>query len=311
MPGTEHEGIHDVQVHHRGDYNNLGDLVPRYLPAVLSCGTPAPVTEGSGRRELGEWITRECGSAAARVMANRVWLHYFGEGLVRTPGDFGVQGEPPANPELLDYLAKEFIASGWRVKALHRLVLGSAAYRQSVDGDATSVARDPENRHFARMNRKRLEAEALRDSALFASGRLDLTAGGPAFIDLNVPRRTLYLRTNRSNLGTYTILFDGADPTAIVPKRVESVVAPQALFLMNAESVLNEAQALATSLGESAKDIDTLVDRMYRRLYARPATANEIALARDALPKLGYPNPVALTAYAQVLLGANEFAFIE
>ena len=308
VPNTGYAGTQDVRVHRRGDYNNLGDPVPRRMPVVLAGEMQTPITEGSGRLQLAQWVASEENPLTARVMVNRIWQHYFGEGIVRTPGDFGHQGEAPTHPELLDWLACTFMESGWGMKSMHRVIVMSAAYQQASDVPADAIPRDPENRFLTRANRKRLEAEALRDSLLAASGRLDLTPGGPAFADISVPRRTLYLRTVRSDRSTYTMLFDGADPTSIVPKRTETLVSPQALFLMNHPFVLAEAQALIQGM---PNEVEATVNQLYRKLFARTPTEHEMALAKEMLTQLGYPQEEALIAYAQVLLGTNEFLFVD
>ena len=310
VPGTGHAGIHDVHVHHRGDYAKLGALVPRQMPAIITGASPRTVTQGSGRRDLGEWLTDDCAALLARVMVNRVWQHHFGRGLVRTPGDFGAQGIPPTHPELLDYLAARFIESGWSIKDLHRAMVNTAVYKQSSAATDRHVEVDPDNRLLAHMNRRRLDAEALRDSLMAVTGRLDPTLGGPAYTDVSTPRRTLYLRTVRSNLNTYVVLFDGADPTAITPTRNESTVAPQALFFMNHPLFLSAADALVAQIdyGQTPNP----VEEMYRRVFARMPTETELQIAESALQRLGYPeSSTALTAYAQILLSCNEFYFID
>ncbi|MBI1321243.1 MAG: DUF1553 domain-containing protein [Candidatus Hydrogenedens sp.] len=309
VPNTGYQGFNDVRVHKRGDYNNLGEVVPRRMPAVLASASAQPITEGSGRRELAEWIAGADNPLTARVMVNRIWLHHFGAGLVRTPGDFGTRGEAPTHPELLDYLARAFMDSGWSIKAVHRLMVLSAAYRQDSEGNPESIARDPENRLYARMNRQRAEAEVLRDSLLAVSKQLDLEAGGPAFADINRPRRTLYLKTNRSDRTTFATLFDAADPTAIVPKRVEATVAPQALFLMNHPFVQSVADALAASVAGHADSVEEQVRELYRRLYARDAEPHEIEQAEAYLAAA--PPDTALPTYCQALLCANEFVFVD
>jgi hypothetical protein len=311
VPGTAYEGFVDVRVHRRGDYNNLGDVVPRRMPTVLAGDTQPPIAEGSGRRELAEWVASECNPLTARVMVNRIWLHHFGEGLVRTPGDFGTRGEAPTHPELLDHLAHAFVESGWSVKAVHRMMVLSAVYRQASTGNPAALERDPENRFFARMNRKRLEAEALRDSLLAASGQLNLEMGGPAFADLHLPRRTLYLKTNRSDRTTYAMLFDAADPTAIIPKRVEATVAPQALFLMNHPFVRQAAAELAAALHVDAPGVEALVERAYARLYGRKPTQRELELAVVFLSEPGGDSAARLESYCHALLCANEFAYVD
>ena len=306
VPTTEYAGIQDVRVHKRGEYSNLGDLVSRQMPALISGTSQRPITQGSGRLDLANWLTEDCSDLLARVMVNRVWQHHFGAGLVRTPSDFGTQGIVPTHPELLDALATQFIESGWSLKELHRTLLNSAVYQQSSHASDEHLIADPENLLLARMNRRRLDAESLRDSLMFVTDRLDTASGGPAFIDVATPRRTLYLRTNRSKLNTFVTLFDGADPTSSIATRNESTVAPQALYLMNHPLVLTAAEALSAKVG------DKPVEEMYRRLYSRYPSESELAFAESTLNKMGYPeSSEALTAYAQILLCSNEFYFID
>ncbi len=308
VPSTEHAGLHNVHVHLRGDYNSLGDLVRRQMPAIMSGASRRVVEHGSGRRDLAEWLTEDCAGLLARVMVNRIWQHHFGTGLVRTPGDFGAQGTAPTHPELLDYLAARFIVSGWSLKAIHREILNSATYQQSSIVTRAHFDADPDNQFYARANRRRLDAETLRDSLMLVTGRLDPTPGGPAFVDIATPRRTLYLRTVRSDLSTYSALFDGADPTAITPTRNESTVALQALFLMNHPLVLTAAKALAAEANGNAAPVDD----MYLRLFGRPPTEFELEFADETLKKLGFPETAsALAAFAQILLVSNEFHFVD
>ncbi len=196
--GTRHEGFKDAQVFLRGNHKRAGKTVPRGFPLVLTGGRPVRITEGSGRRQLAEWLTRPDHPLTVRVMVNRIWQHHFGEGLIRTANDFGQRGDRPSHPELLDFLAARFVQSGWSLKAMHRLIMLSATYQQSSRVDADHLAKDPENRRFGRMDRRRLDAEAIRDSLLAVAGRLDARRGGPAFAELAVPRRTLYLISVRT-----------------------------------------------------------------------------------------------------------------
>src|SRR5262249_35195403 len=156
----------------------------------------------------------------ARVMVNRIWQNHFGEGIVRTPSNFGKLGERPTHPELLDYLARQFVQSGWSIKKMHRAIMLSAAYGQSSEADEKTRKADPDNRLFGRMNGRRLEAEAIRDSLLAVAGRLDARRRGPAVRDFSSPRRTLYLMTIRSDRSGFRPLFDVADSTAPVEKRL-------------------------------------------------------------------------------------------
>ncbi|MBI2435723.1 MAG: PSD1 domain-containing protein [Candidatus Hydrogenedentes bacterium] len=314
VPKTEHEGIHDVAVHVRGDYSRLGDVVPRGFPLVLAHDAQPAIREGSGRRELAEWVASEINPLTARVAVNRIWQHHFGQGIVRTPADFGYQGTRPTHPELLDYLAAEFIRSGWSVKDMHRLMMLSNAYQQSSSAPPEIIEKDPDNRYFARMDRKRLEAEALRDAMLAVNGNLDTVLGGPPFTDLLTPRRTLYFKTVRSDRTSYTMLFDAADPTSIIAQRSESLVAPQALFLLNHPFVVVQAENLAKQLLAEGPPPDAArIAWLYERLFARPPAEQEAAIG---LQMIGAPEDeaqlqLAWTRYCQVLLSANEFLFVD
>ncbi len=329
VPNTAYTGIRDVKVHIRGHYGRLGEIVPRRFPRVLSDDPATTLSKMSGRLELARWVASEKNPLTARVMVNRIWQRHFGEGLARTPGNFGKLGEPPSHPELLDFLARKFIESGWSLKAMHRLMMLSDAYqRASASGDpefVKLVKHDPENRLFGRMARRRLEAEALRDALLATSGRLDSTLGGPSIRDLGSPRRTLYLRTIRSDRSNFGALFDAADAAAIVDKRTEATVAPQALFLMNSPFVLEQARALAEWVasppaGEGTPNVPLVekIGRLYERLYARPATLGELNIGlktlKDSLGENDHPNAPSVSAwepYCQVLLCANEFMYVD
>lgn len=314
VPGTVHAGFRDARIHIRGRYDRLGDTVPRRFPSVLADGKPAAIPAGSsGRLELARWIARPEHPLTARVMVNRIWQHHFGAGLVRTPSNFGKLGERPTHPELLDLLADRFVREGWSVKAMHRAILMSAAYRQSTRTDAESRRTDPDNRLVGRMSPRRLEAEALRDAMLVAAGTLDRTAGGPAFRDFATPRRTLYSITIRSDRSGFGPLFDAADPTAMVDVRTVSIVAPQSLFLMNHPFVLRQTEALAARLLKLPGDDAARLDAGYRLLYGRPPSEKErdLGLAYLAGAAGGVDGAKRWFEYAQVLLSANEFVFVD
>jgi hypothetical protein len=272
-----------------------------------------PITEGSGRRQLADWLGRADHPLTARVMENRIWQHHFGEGLVRTPNDFGKRGERPTHPELLDDLAARFVASGWSIKAIHRLIMLSSTYQQgghAVDG---LVAADPENRLNGRMNRRRLDAEAIRDSLLFVAGRLDTTPGGPAFMELNVPRRTLYLSSARTGGSTsdFGRLFDRADPGSIVDRRGQSIVAPQALFFMNDPFVVDLARALAKRVTREQGNGDdkARIHRLYMLILSRRPTQAEVELGLGLLLPDAKLDP--WERYCLILLGSNEFLYLD
>jgi mono/diheme cytochrome c family protein len=233
----------------RGEPTALGEEVPRRFLACLSGPQRVPFATGSGRLDLARAIASPDNPLTARVMVNRVWRGHFGEGLVRTPSDFGTQGEPPSHPELLDWLAREFVAQGWSVKRLHRLILRSATYRQSSRAEPGEAPRvDPENRLLWRANRRRLDLEAMRDSLLFAAGRLDLTAGGRSVELIRAPfppRRSVYGHVNRQSVPEFYRIFDFPSADFHAPARGETILPQQALFLMNSPFVTQQAEALS------------------------------------------------------------------
>ncbi|MCA9436559.1 MAG: PSD1 domain-containing protein, partial [Candidatus Omnitrophica bacterium] len=248
VPDTEYVGFQDVRVHIRGRYDRLGDPVARRFPVVLAGQDQPTIEEGSGRAELARWVSSASNPLTARVLVNRVWQHHFGEGIVRTPANFGKLGEKPTHPDLLDWLARDFIDSGWSIKALHRRILLSSTYQQSSQPSELAIETDPDNRWLSHQNRRRLEAEAIRDAMLQVSGRLDTSLGGPPYSEISTPRKTLYFKTVRSDRTSFNMLFDAADPTAIVTRRIDTTVAPQALFLLNNPFVLETAEAMAKDL---------------------------------------------------------------
>ena len=311
-PQSPHAGVHDVKVHIRGRYDRLGKVVPRRFPGVLSTGSEPEIREGSGRVELARWLTDVKNPLTARVMVNRIWQHHFGEGLVRTPNNFGKLGEAPTHPELLDHLAAQFMRSGWSIKAMHRAIMLSTAYQQSSKVSDEAWKGDAENRLFSRMNRRRLDAEQIRDSLLVATGELDRTVRGPAVRDLGTPRRTLYVMTIRSDRSNYRMLFDAADPTAMIDKRIDSTVAPQALFLLNNPFMLARTRALAgRALKQELPDDGARVDWLYQTLFGRPATEAERGVAMRLLHHGGADARSAWEAYCQVLLCTNEFVYVD
>ena len=182
---------------------------------------------------MAQWVAAADNPLTARVIVNRVWQWHFGEGLVRTPSNFGKLGEAPTHPELLDWLAAKFVEEGWSLKKLHRRILLSATYQQTSRVPLEQVDNDPQNRLLGRFAPRRLEAEAIRDAMLFVAGHLDMASGGPAGDDLNILRRSLYVQTARWDRSGYASLFDAANPVSSAEKRIVSTVAPQALLMLN------------------------------------------------------------------------------
>ena len=311
VPESPHAGVHDVKIHVRGRYDRLGEVAPRQFPRLLAGDAQAPITEGSGRLQLAKWIGSADNPLTARVMVNRIWQHHFGEGIVRTPNNWGKLGTPPTHPELLDYLAHRCIESGWSIKAMHRALMLSTTYQQSSVPNTATLKADPDNKLFGHMNRTRLEAETLRDSVLAVSGSLDEILGGPSIRDLNNKRRTLYLMTVRSDRSNYRMLFDAADPNAIVEQRIVSTVAPQALFLMNHPFVMAQTKALAERVQKMQLTSDTKkIEWLYTTLYGRAPSSAEIKIGRAALNS-NKDQKAALEAFCQVLLCANEFVYVD
>jgi hypothetical protein len=312
----------------RGNPNNPGPEVPRQFLSVLAGPKRKPFKKGSGRLELARAVVDRGNPLTARVMVNRIWLHHFGTGLVTTPSDFGLRSDPPSHPELLDYLARCFMDDGWSVKKLHRRIMLSRVYQQNSDGDSRNPGPDPENRLLWKMNRRRLDFEALRDSLLAASGGLNRRLGGRPVVLTSAPftgRRTVYGFIDRQNLPGLFRAFDFASPDTTNPQRYTTTVPQQALFLLNSPFVVEQARSLVrrqefTALKGSAEQIQSL----YRRLYGRKADAEEVKLGQRFLtaartpPPKGVPlNPKAppplspWEKYAQVLLLANEFVFVD
>ena len=279
---VDYSAPRDPHVFKRGNPNNPGDSVPRQFLAVLS-GPDRQAYKDSGRLQLAEEIASRKNPLTARVWVNRVWMYHFGAGLVRTPGDFGTRGEKPTHPELLDYLATRFMDGGWSVKKLHRIILLSAAYRQSSALQTAASAIDPENRLLWRQNPQRLDFESLRDSLLCAAGRLDENVrGGPSVPIVGEHpsrRRAVYGFIERQNLPGLFRTFDFANPDTSSAQRYRTTVPQQALFMMNSPFVLELARSLAHRPEmEKAKDDAQRIRTCYRILFNRAPTAEEAAL---------------------------------
>jgi hypothetical protein len=263
----------------RGNQNNPGAEAPPHFLSCLSKAEPTTFTKGSGRLELAEAIADPGNPLTARVLVNRVWMHHFGQGIVRSPSDFGLRGDAPTHPELLDYLAIQFMKSGWSLKKLHRTIMLSATYRQSSVDNPEARKVDPENLLLWRMNRQRLDIEALRDSLLAASGELNLEPGGPPFsltAQPVVPRRTAYGFVERGRVPGFLSNFDFASPDTHAPMRFTTTVPQQALFLLNSSFVAEQAQKLAAraKTGTTADRIQ----KLYRSVFGRAAREDEVAV---------------------------------
>ncbi|WP_182867713.1 PSD1 and planctomycete cytochrome C domain-containing protein [Stieleria mannarensis] len=268
----------------RGVPENRGDRVPRRFLQVLShVDGGQPFQNGSGRLELARAIADVDNPLTPRVIVNRIWQHQFGDGLVRTASDFGVRGEPPTHPELLDHLAAEFVADGWSVKRLQRRIMLSATWQQSSQTRPDAMEQDPENRLLWHMPRRRMDFEPFRDRLLFASGRLDQSVGGRSvMIHKDATRRGLYAYIDREDLPGLLASFDLPSPDASQAKRAKTTVPQQALFLMNSGFVIEQAKALAArSRSEADDDARRRIRRLYRFALARDPEDAEIEAALD------------------------------
>ncbi|MGL4553467.1 MAG: DUF1553 domain-containing protein, partial [Gemmataceae bacterium] len=299
----------------RGDPNQKGEVASPGFASVLTRADEArwKETPPAGaktpwlRRSLANWLTDAeagAGHLLARVMVNRLWYHHFGRGLVATTSDFGLQGDRPTHPELLDWLAGELIRSGWGLKHVHRLIVTSAAYRQGTAVDAKNQAADPDNRLLWRRSPRRLEGEAIRDALLAVSGGLDRTMGGAGTMKADMPRRSLYFFLKRSQMNPMMMIFDAPDGTVGIEGRTTTTIAPQALLLMNSAVVKSAAKGFAARL-EGKPDADA-VKAGYALAVGRAPTAEEL---RDSVAFLGEGGSRA--EWCQVLLGLNEFVYVD
>jgi hypothetical protein len=280
--------ISEQHVFLRGNPANQGDLVKPHFLTILSGGDPKPFTDGSGRLELARDIASKDNPLTARVIVNRIWLHHFGQGLVRTPSDFGMRSDPPTHPELLDWLAVRFMQDGWSIKKLQKRIMLSATYQQGSEYDPAVAKLDPDNKLLSHFSRQRLDWEATRDSLLAAAGRLDTTMGGRPVEILDSPRRTVYGFIDRQNLPGVFRAFDFATPDATSPQRFTTTVPQQALFLMNSPFSVQQAQALVHR-PEIANEPDTArrIARLYQIVYQRTPTPDEITLGAQFIGSQG------------------------
>jgi hypothetical protein len=295
----------------RGEVHRRGPAVEPGWPEVLG---PTPAIGPRPRTALADWLACRDNPLVARVWANRVWHGHFGRGIVASPGDFGVKGAPPSNPKLLDWLACELLEGGWSTKRLHRLIVTSATYRQASAPDARNAAIDPDDVHLWRWSPRRLEAEAIRDSVLAASGELDAATGGPADPAETSLRRAVYLAQKRDGPGRFAAMFDGPTANESCACRHVSTVSLQPLLLLNNPFMVKRARALADRLwAESGSDPRAQVERAFEIVLARPPSEAE---RRAGEEYLGGASPVdgppaRLAQFCQVMLNLNEAVYLE
>jgi hypothetical protein len=318
----------DMRVNIRGNPAVLGEQVPRGFLRVASTNNPAIPSDRSGRLELAEWLASGENPLTARVLVNRVWMHLFGEGLVRTVDDFGAQGERPTHPELLDTLAVQFAEEGWSIKKLVRSLVLSHAYQIAIVDDANAARIDPDNRLLWRAHRRRLEAEVLRDAMLSVAGQLRREMGGSSVRELGEHatnnnakerldtegnrRRSIYLPVIRNGLPSLFEVFDFADPDATTGKRNATTVPTQALYLLNSPFVMEQARRTAELLLAAAETDESRLVFLYRRALGRTPTNEEERTALRFLRSQTDENEVeAWAAVCQAMFSCTEFRFVE
>ena len=332
----------DARIHKKGEPKTTGDLVRRGFLTVLGGQKLPDGYSGSGRLELAKWITDPANPLTARVMVNRIWQGHFGRGIVQTASDFGIRGKRPTHPELIDYLARRFVDSGWSVKAIHRMILMSRAYQLASEEDPSNARIDPSNDYLWRFNARRLSAEEVRDAMLFVSGALDggerpgkggehpfpaekewkYTQHKQFFAVYETDRRSIYMMQQRLRKHPFLEVFDGADTNASTDQRAISVTPLQALFLMNNPLAHRLADEFAVRVGMAMTDEADRVQYAHRLALGRAATDEEVQVARVylnecriKLKEAGVPwemqGRAALASYARILLATNEFFFID
>ncbi|MBI3465073.1 MAG: DUF1553 domain-containing protein [Planctomycetes bacterium] len=329
----------DVPVQKNGNPRTPGDVAPRGVPKVLDANELAIPEGTSGRLELAHWMTEKAGFLTARVMANRIWQYHFGKPLVPTPSDYGFRGTPPTHPDLLDWLAAQFIESGWSIKTMHRLIMLSQTYQLSSEMNQASAEIDAGNAWYWRFDRRRLDAEALRDTILALGGTLDLTRPGPhpfpepstwrftahkQFNQVCYPsnHRSVYLMVQRLHAHPYLSLFNGPDTSLSTPMRDTSTVPLQALFLLNNELIHKESSGFAEDLIDQEREAAARVRRAFLSAFARPPSDDEqarsVAFAEQyekALEAEGMDDDLrereTWSALARTLMRSNEFFYVD
>ncbi len=330
--------ISDVAVHLRGSHLSLGEVVERGFPEVLvRSEAPSIASDRSGRLELAQWLTSDDHPLTSRVMVNRIWRWHFGRGLVASPDNFGQLGDRPSHPELLDWLARRFIADGWSMKQMHRLIMLSSTYQMSSTLDAEAIQKDPDNHLLWRAPLRRLEAEAIRDALLHVGGQIDYSMGGTLlhvknrdyFFDhtskdatnYGSPRRSVYLPVVRNNMYDAFTLFDYSDASVMNGDRPSTVVPTQALFMMNSELVEKSAGQLAESLVARDLTDEQRIAELYERAFGRLPTADETADLLAGLAQLTAMNAgeeggaetavkEAWHTLCHAVLASNEFIYL-
>ena len=326
----------NARIQLRGEPHRTSDEVPRRFLELLGGESVPQTSTGSGRLELADWITRPSNPLTARVFVNRVWMWHFGRGLVDTPSDFGSRGARPSHPQLLDWLASEFIESGWSVKSLHRLIMTSRTWQLASVDHTSNLAIDPSNRSHWRYSRRPLDAESIRDSMLFVSGTLDrkipkshpfpsvntwgFTIHNPFHAVYDSNHRSVYLMVQRNRRHPYLALFDAADPNQSVATRQPTTTPTQALFLMNSPFVHEQANRFASRIAANSGDDSAKTRWAFETAHGRipdeAVVKDAVAFASAYRKKLAGENEeekdvAAWSALARVLLTSNAFLFVD
>ena len=326
----------NVALHIKGDPNNLGPEVPRGFLRILGGQQLTGASTDSGRIELANWLTSPDNPLIARVIVNRIWQHHFGKGMVRTPNDFGTRGAPPTHPGLLDFLSRRLIINGWSIKDLHRDIMLSETYQMAATQNDTYAKHDPDNRRLWTFERRRVDAETMRDTVLAVSGELDRTQGGahpfppewdwrysqhvPFLGDFPTNRRSVYLMQQRIRQQPYLAIFDGADTNMATGNRQVSTTPQQALFMLNSEFIHEQADYFAERVMREEQETREQIRLAFDLALSRPPLPTEIDEAADHVERaranlvaMAVPqsDKRALASFLRALLSSNEFMFID
>ncbi len=339
MGVTEGAKIANIPIHLRGSHWTLGEEVPRRFPRVIAGENQPPIPPGqSGRLQLAEWLAKPDHPLTSRVMANRIWRWHFGRGVVPSVDNFGRLGEAPTNQALLDWLALRFVEQGWSIKQMHRTIMLSSTYQLSSAFNARAAEVDPENTLLWRASRQRLEAEEIRDAVTAVTGIIDLTAGGTLLsykdrdyvantsrrggTDYDAPRRSVYIPVVRSSMYEMFQAFDLPDPSTANGDRNSTVIAPQALFMMNAPLVLKATRSMASKLlAETGVDDAGRIREVYERALGRPPAATDVDRALTFIAQIekamesretdaAQRHLFAWQSFCKALLASNEFIYV-
>ncbi len=318
----------DLPVHLRGNHLAPGpEKIARTMPTILTrtLAAPAIASEKSGRMEFAQWLVSPQHPLTSRVMANRIWMWHFGKPLMKSPSNFGLQSEPPTHPELLDWLAQELMRRKWSLKDMHRLIMLSSTWQMASFGSPDDEERDPENRFWRRANRRRLEAEPVRDSILFVGNQLDMQLfGAPAGTDAK--RRAIYISINRAALYEMFSTFDYVETDNHIEQRPVTIVPSQALFMMNSPMVFDSAKSLAGSVlsqssADPAADQTPLLNAVFEKLFSRQAQPAEVERSLQFLreteqmlnnvPDAAERRLQTWAALCRSLMASNEFVYVD